>query len=90
MAIAFLSIAIANSVAKIVDGEAITLDLEGDFVYVPYLLANGEQFFSSFAAVNPEGLDHVQSLNEDRFNFEDVIGGGDLDFNDFVLTVETV
>ncbi|MEM8672545.1 MAG: DUF4114 domain-containing protein [Cyanobacteria bacterium P01_G01_bin.67] len=53
-------------------------------------MANGEQFFSSFAAVNPEGLDHVQSLNEDRFNFEDVIGGGDLDFNDFVLTVETV
>ncbi|MEO0926109.1 MAG: alkaline phosphatase [Cyanobacteria bacterium J06643_13] len=82
--------ALANSVAEIGDAETATLELAGDFVYVPYLLANGEQFFSSFAEVNPEGLDHVQQEVENTFRFEDIVGGGDLDFNDFVLTVETV
>jgi hypothetical protein len=86
----YVDAAIANSIAEIADGEATTLDLEGDFVYVPYLLANGEQFFSSFAEVNPEGFDNVQSLSENTFGFEDAISGGDLDFDDFVLTVETV
>ena len=81
--------ALANSVVEIGDGDNTNLDLSGDFVYVPYLLANQEQFFSSFAQVNPEGLDHVQSESEGIFGFEDVVGGGDLDFNDFVLTVET-
>ena len=82
--------ALANSVAELGDGETTTLDLAGDFVYVPYLLADGERFFSSFAEVNPEGLDHVQSTDEDGFKFEDQIGGGDLDFNDFTLAVEAI
>ena len=86
----YVDAAIANSIAEIADGEAITLDLEGDFVYVPYLLANGEQFFSSFAEVNPENFDNIQSLGENTFGFEDAIGGGDLDFDDLILTVETV
>ena len=82
--------ALANSVVELGDGETSTLDLEGNFVYVPYLLADGEQFLSSFAEVNPEGIDHVQSMAEDSFGFEDQIGGGDLDFDDYVLTVETL
>ena len=87
---AYEAAALANSIAEIGDGEATTLDLEGDFVYVPYLLANGEQFFSSFIGANPDGIDHVQSPSEGIFGFEDLIGGGDLDFNDFVLTTEVV
>ena len=79
--------ALANSVAEIGDGETTSLNLSGNFVYIPYLLANQEQFLSSFAEVNPEGLDHVQSEDEGTFSFEDIVGGGDGDFNDFVLTV---
>ena len=87
---AYEAAALANSIVEIGDSEAATLDLEGDFVYVPYLLADGEQFFSSFIGANPDGLDHVESPSEGVFGFEDVIGGGDLDFNDFVLTTEVV
>ena len=87
---AYEAAALANSIAEIGDAEATTLDLEGDFVYVPYLLADGEQFFSSFIGANPDGLDHVESPSEGVFGFEDVIGGGDFDFNDFVLTTEVV
>ena len=82
--------ALANSVVEIGDGETSTIDLAGDFVYVPYLLADGKQFFSSFAEVNPEGIDHVESMDDGSFKFEDQIGGGDLDFDDYVLTVETL
>ena len=78
--------ALLNSVAEIGDGESTSLDLAGDFVYIPYLLANQEQFFTALPEVNPEGLDHIQS-EEDTFGFEDVVGGGDRDFNDFILTV---
>ena len=78
--------ALLNSVAEISDGETISLNLSGDFVYIPYLLANKEQFLTALPEVNPEGLDHVQS-EEGSFNFEDIVGGGDGDFNDFVLTV---
>ena len=87
---AYEAAALDNSIVEIGDGEATTLDLEGGFVYVPYLLADGEQFFSSFIGANPDGLDHVESPSEGVFGFEDVIGGGDFDFNDFVLTTEVV
>ena len=82
--------ALANSVVELGNAEATTLNLEGGSVYVPYLLADGDQFFSSFAEANPEGIDHVQSLSKDTFGFEDLVGGGDGDFNDFVLTAQAV
>ena len=82
--------ALANSVTLLGDGESETVDLEGGSVYVPYLLADGDQFFSSFAGANPEGIDHVQSQGDNTFGFEDLVGGGDGDFNDFVLTAEAV
>ena len=82
--------ALANSVTLLGDRESETVDLEGGSVYVPYLLADGDQFFSSFAGANPEGIDHVQSQGDNSFGFEDLVGGGDLDFDDFVLTAEAV
>ena len=86
--------ALANSVTELGDGEMATVDLEGGFVYVPYLLADGVQFFTSFATSfansNPGGIDHVQSLGENTFGFEDQVGGGDGDFDDFVIGYEVV
>ena len=82
--------ALANSVIEIGDDESATLTLESGSVYVPYLLANGIKFFSSFAEVNPGGIDHVQSTEEGVFGFEDLVGGGDGDFDDFILSVTNV
>ena len=82
--------ALANSVTLLGDGESTTVDLEGGSVYVPYLLADGDQFFSSFAGANPEGIDHVQSQGDNSFGFEDLVAGGDRDFDDFVLTAEVI
>ena len=79
----------ANSVTELGDGESATLDLEGGFVYVPYLLADGVQFFTAFAEANPGGIDHVQTIASNTFGFEDQVGGGDADFNDYVISFET-
>ena len=81
--------ALANSVVQLGDAEAATLELEGGFVYVPYLLANdGRRFYTAYAEANPDGIDHVQSMGEDSFGFEDLLGGGDGDFNDFVISFD--
>ena len=81
--------ALASSVVQLGDGEAATLELEGGFVYVPYLLANdGRRFYTAYAEANPDGIDHVQSMGEDSFGFEDLLGGGDGDFNDFVISFD--
>ena len=72
------------------DGENATVDLEGGFVYVPYLLADGTQFFTAYPEANADGLDHVQSIDENTFGFEDLLGGGDNDFNDYVISFDIV
>ncbi len=39
----------------------------------------------NFSAANPLGLDHVKSLGLNQIGFEDLSGGGDLDYNGAVL-----
>lgn len=82
--------ALANSVLQIGDGEEATLELDGGFTYVPYLLANGTQFFTAYEEANPDGIDHVQSIGDNTFGFEDLLGGGDNDFNDYVISFDIV
>ena len=36
---------------------------------------------------NPDSIDHIRLLGDNQFGFEDLLGGGDLDYNDFVLQV---
>lgn len=43
--------------------------------YFPYLEAN------------PDGIDHVRLLGDNLFGFEDLYGGGDRDYNDWVVQV---
>ena len=80
--------ALANSVVELGDGESATVQLDGGSVYVPYLLANEVRFFTAYAEANADGLDHVQSLSEDSFGFEDLLGGGDGDFDDYVISFD--
>ena len=82
--------ALANSVVQIGDGEDATLELDAGFAYVPYLLANGIRFFTAYEEANPDGIDHVQSVSENTFGFEDLLGGGDNDFNDYVISFDII
>lgn len=80
--------ALASSIVEIGDGETSALNLEAGSVYVPYLLANEVRFFSAYAEANPGGIDHVQSAGENSFGFEDLVGGGDGDFNDYIISFD--
>lgn len=40
-----------------------------------------------YIAANPDGVDHLRLLGDNTFGFEDLPGGGDRDFNDFVFEV---
>jgi hypothetical protein len=49
---------------------------QGPLAYFPYLGAN------------PDGVDHIRLLGDNTFGFEDLVGGGDRDYNDMVLQVK--
>ena len=82
--------ALANSVAEVGASEDLTLELAGSSVYVPYILADGSEFFSAFADANADGLNHVRTTGDRSYSFEDLLGNGDRDFNDFVINYEFV
>ena len=82
--------ALANSVVQLGDDTSTTLELDGGFVYVPYLLAKVEQFFTAYAEANADGLNHVQSVGENSFGFEDLLGGGDNDFDDYIISFDII
>ena len=44
--------------------------------------------FFSFAAANPDGLGHMARLGNNLFGFEDLLGGGDKDYNDIILQLD--
>jgi len=42
----------------------------------------------SFGAANPDGISHMARLGNNLFGFEDILGGGDLDYNDMILKLQ--
>lgn len=74
--------------------------LEGDKIYAPLIVVNGEFaqlddldssndpfVFFGFAEANVDNFDHIKTLEANSFGFEDLVGGGDADFNDMTLTI---
>lgn len=55
----------------------------------PSNLENSEPLnaFFAFGVANPDKKDHVKLLNDNTLVFEDKLGGGDQDFNDFAFKV---
>ena len=69
------------------DDTGATITLDGDAMYAPYLLANGntDDIYFSFLGANSDGADHVRLLADNTFGFEDLRGGGDQSFDDLVV-----
>jgi Domain of unknown function (DUF4114) len=86
-----------------IKGSAIpTVDLAGGYFYAPFLVANSTidkvlnaiggnipEVFFKFGAANSDGISHVKMLDANTIGFEDLKGGGDLDFNDAIFKVTT-
>ncbi|KYC43932.1 bifunctional metallophosphatase/5'-nucleotidase [Scytonema hofmannii PCC 7110] len=43
--------------------------------------------YFAYLGANPDGVDHIRLLGNNTFGYEDLPGGGDLDYNDIVLQV---
>jgi alpha-tubulin suppressor-like RCC1 family protein len=67
-------------------------------ILAPFILANGlpehlldanpandTPVYFPFLAANHDGVDHIRLLADNTFGFEDLAGGGDLDYNDLIV-----
>jgi hypothetical protein len=69
--------------------------LTGGSIYAPFLIVNGtvdqvlagkiSDVYFPYLGANPDKVDHVRLLGNNIFGFEDLRGGGDRDFNDFIV-----
>jgi 2',3'-cyclic-nucleotide 2'-phosphodiesterase (5'-nucleotidase family) len=70
--------------------ETLAAEVMGGVLYAPFLIVNGrpdsfEQVYFTFSDLNPGGVDHIQGSGN-TFAFEDLPFGGDLDYNDLIVT----
>ncbi|MCP9903797.1 DUF4114 domain-containing protein [Cyanobium sp. BA5m-21] len=56
----------------------------GGTFLAPFAQVNGNTFFA-FGGANTDGLSHFRSLGNNLFGLEDIVGGGDKDYDDMVI-----
>ncbi|MCZ2204990.1 DUF4114 domain-containing protein [Cylindrospermopsis raciborskii] len=76
--------------------------LSGGGLYVPFIIVNGRpdtvlnsdlsansnpNIYFTYLGANSDRVDHVRLLGDNTFGFEDLRGGGDMDYNDLVVQV---
>ena len=93
--------AIENRVIEIDRDSTGNLQIAGGDLLAPYIIADGtgEEFLNgnsgsstnayfSFIEANIDGVEHIRSQDDGTLAFEDLVGGGDNDFNDFILQAQ--
>jgi hypothetical protein len=73
--------------------------LKGGYIYAPFIVADGSvndvlnadtnrpQVYFNYQAANADRQEHIRMLGPNKFGFEDMIGGGDRDYNDFIFQI---
>ena len=88
-----VALAASNRVTELqqirVPGRAGTLPprsviLQEDGLLAPFVEVQGLTYFA-YARANPDRLTHIRVLGQNLFGVEDLLGGGDLDFNDIIF-----
>ncbi len=59
--------------------------ITGGTFLAPFAQVNGNTFFAFGGANTTDGLSHFRSLGNNLFGLEDMVGGGDRDFDDMVI-----
>jgi len=49
--------------------------------------ANNPTVFFNHIGANSDNVDHVRLLGDNVFGYEDITGGGDMDFDDMVVKI---
>ena len=71
---------------------------QGGSIFAPFIIANGSvnqlldadksndpSVYFAYLGANSDGVDHIRLLANNTFGFEDLAGGGDLDYNDIII-----
>jgi uncharacterized repeat protein (TIGR01451 family) len=72
--------------------------LTGGSILAPFMITNGgtvdqvlagqtNQVYFAYLGANSDKVDHIRLLGDNTFGFEDLAGGGDLDYNDVIVKV---
>jgi Domain of unknown function (DUF4114)/von Willebrand factor type A domain/Calx-beta domain len=80
----------------LVGTNSLTVSTNGDFLggglYAPVLIANAitanadfSNVYTAYSQGNADKVDHIRLLADNTFGFEDLVGGGDRDFNDVIV-----
>ncbi|MEO1447745.1 MAG: DUF4114 domain-containing protein, partial [Cyanobacteria bacterium J06635_11] len=82
------------------DTGTLTSQLDGGQLLAPFLVANAtaeqaiqspanlKRTYFAFAEANADGFQHVQGSSDRTLSFEDLWGGGDQNFTDFMVSTE--
>jgi autotransporter-associated beta strand protein len=81
---------------EVANGQTVSINrvLQGGAIYAPFLIANANpnnlngnfsNVYTPYTLGNSDATDHVRLLGDNTFGFEDLVSGGDKDFNDVVL-----
>ncbi|GAB4319948.1 MAG: hypothetical protein Kow0091_27420 [Geminocystis sp.] len=72
--------------------------LEGGQLFAPFIISNGSfedalnglaDVYFPFLGANTDKLDHIRLLADNTFGFEDLANGGDRDFNDLIISLNS-
>ncbi|WP_353929306.1 DUF4114 domain-containing protein [Okeanomitos corallinicola TIOX110] len=75
--------------------------ITGGSIFAPMIIINGTlsqltdnntgndpQVYFPYLGVNSDGVNHIRLLADNTFGFEDLSGGGDLDYNDVIIKLK--
>ena len=92
--VAGVDLEVANQSVKTLSGE-----FTSDSLFAPFIITNASPtevldtdtendpaVYFPFLNANADGVDHIRLLANNVFGFEDLPNGGDLDYNDMVIT----
>ncbi|MEH2109075.1 DUF4347 domain-containing protein [Nostoc sp.] len=78
----------------------VVVNVSGGEYYAPFLVADGtlssisndfSRIFTCYMGINSDGADHIRSLGDGIFGFEDSVGSkSDRDYNDMILSIKQV
>lgn len=89
-----IDLAVSNQGTANFDDKTLT----GGSIFAPFIISNGtaDQFLNgqvtnayfAYLGANSSKVDHIRLLGDNTFGFEDLPGGGDLDYNDIIVKVK--
>jgi 2',3'-cyclic-nucleotide 2'-phosphodiesterase (5'-nucleotidase family) len=89
-----IDLAVSNQGSADFNDKSVT----GGSIFAPFIISNGtaDQFLNgqvsnayfAYLGANSSKVDHIRLLGDNTFGFEDLPGGGDLDYNDIIVKVK--